>query len=58
MQKLLNYKQWDNQNLTVSVATLDFSRDIVFYLLKTVDYGDLALLIQASTEKAYAVHVF
>lgn len=53
MQKLLNYRQWDDQNLTAYVANLDFSRDIVFYLLKTFNYRDLALLIKAAIEKEY-----
>lgn len=57
MQKLLNYRQWDDQNLTAYVTKLDFSRDIVFYLCKTVNYGDLALLTQAQMEKEYTVHV-
>lgn len=49
MQKLLNYRQEDDQNLIAHVAKLDFSRDIVFYLSKAVKYGDLALLIKAPT---------
>lgn len=57
MQTLLNYREQDDQNLISHVAKLDFSRDIVSYLLKPVKYGDLALLIKASIEEEYTVHV-